>query len=115
VRRGQAEILAAVAMCLLLLFMGLLVFRFASLYYQARKELEEASRWRAEADISSALRGYADVPDGELYLASTIPLSVYRIDIVSSGGGILWQKPFDPPLTLSTSLTPICGRGHQVL
>jgi hypothetical protein len=109
-RRGQAEILAAIAMCLLLLFMGLLVFRFASLYYQARRELEEASRWRAEADISSALRGYADVPDGELYLASTIPLSVYRIDIVSSGGEILWYKPFDPPLALSTSLTPICGR-----
>jgi len=116
-RRGQAELLAVLAMALVLAVLVGAVVRFALLYRQASTQLEERAREVYQVVLSGGLRGYVDTSTNTVYLSSGVPLAVYAV-YVHNGTAVLWGSLPAPPypacaisqgplLYLSNSYAPV--------
>ena len=95
-RRGQAELLAVMAMALVLALLVAAVARFAVLYQQARASLEEKAREVYQVVLSGGVRGYVDPSTNTVYLSAGVPLVVYAV-YIHNGTHVLWGSQAAPP------------------
>jgi len=106
-RRGQAELLAVMAMALVLAVLVGAVVRFAVLYRQASSQLEERAREVYQVVLSGGLRGYVDSSTGTVYLSSGVPLTVYAV-YIHNGTSVLWGSlPAPTYPSYTTYQTPL--------
>jgi len=94
--RGQAELLAVMAMALVLAVLVAAVVRFAVLYQQARSGLEEKAREVYRVVLSGGVRGYVDTSTSTVYMSAGVPLVVYAV-YIHNGTYVMWGSQVPPP------------------
>jgi len=94
--RGQAELLAVMAMALVLAVLVAAVVRFAVLYQQARSGLEEKAREVYRVVLSGGVRGYVDTSTSTVYMSAGVSLVVYAV-YIHNGTHVLWGSQVPPP------------------